>query len=245
MTSDFIPKDVIDILRTDLSLKVHTIIELLKEKYGYTVSYMRAWMGKQKAIAEIFYDREKSYSEMPHFMTVLQHSNPGSVVHWYPPPITPTGYMQFQIVFWAFKPSIHGFKHCRHVLTIDGTHLYGKYKGTLLVAMGSDANNQIFHVAFAVIEFENGESWPWFIGCIREFVTNRELCVISNRHVGIVKAMNEVGSTWEEPYAHHRQCIRHLASNVHTHFKDIHRKICLSGPHGNIRKRSLMVGSRR
>ncbi|CAH9101750.1 unnamed protein product [Cuscuta europaea] len=121
MTSDFIAKDVIDILRTDPSLKVHTVIEMLKEKYGYTVSYKRAWMGKQKAIAEIF-GWEKSYSELPHFMTALQHSNPGTVVHWYPPPITPTGYMQFQRVFWAFKPSIHGFKHCRPVLTIDGTH---------------------------------------------------------------------------------------------------------------------------
>ncbi|RVW53212.1 Serine/threonine-protein phosphatase 7 long form-like [Vitis vinifera] len=36
----------------------------------------------------------------------------------------------FQRVFWAFHPSIEGFKHCRPVLTIDGTHLYGKYKGT-------------------------------------------------------------------------------------------------------------------
>ncbi|CAH9115786.1 unnamed protein product [Cuscuta europaea] len=132
--------------------------------------------------------------------------------------------MQFQRVFWAFKPSIHGFKHCRPILTIDGTHLYGKYKGTLLVAMSCDANNQIFPVAFAVVESENGDSWPWFMVCIRQFVTNRELCVIYDQHGGIVRAMNEVGSTWEEPYAHHRLCICHLASNVHTHFKDIHLK---------------------
>ncbi|CAH9096263.1 unnamed protein product [Cuscuta europaea] len=167
---------------------------------------------------------EKSYSELPHFMTALQHSNLGTVVHWYPPPSSFTGYMQFQRVFWAFKLSIHDFKHCRPILTIDGTHLYGKYKGTLLVAMGSDANNQLFLMAFAVVDSENGESWPWFMACKREFVTDRELCVIYDRHAGIVKAMNEVDNTWEEPYAHHRLCIRHLASNVHTHFKDTHLK---------------------
>ena len=39
----------------------------------------------------------------------------------------------FQRVFWAFAPSIKAFAHYRPVLSIDGTHLYGKYKGTLLL----------------------------------------------------------------------------------------------------------------
>ena len=61
----------------------------------------------------------------------------------------------FQRVFWAFHPSIKGFKHCHHVLTIDGTHLYGKYKGTVMIAMGCDGNNQLFPHAFALTEGEN------------------------------------------------------------------------------------------
>ena len=47
----------------------------------------------------------------------------------------------FQRVFWTFHPSIEGFKRCRPVLGIDGTHLYGKYKNTLMIAMGGDENN--------------------------------------------------------------------------------------------------------
>ena len=58
----------------------------------------------------------------------------------------------FQHVFWAFTPSIQGFTHYRPILSIDGTHLYGKYKGTLLIAMGCDGNNQLFPLAFSIIE---------------------------------------------------------------------------------------------
>ncbi|KAL6324769.1 hypothetical protein AAG906_018296 [Vitis piasezkii] len=58
----------------------------------------------------------------------------------------------FQRVFWTFHPSIKGFKHCQLVLSIDGTHLYGKYKGTLMIVMGCDGNNQLFPLAFALRE---------------------------------------------------------------------------------------------
>ena len=56
----------------------------------------------------------------------------------------------FQRVFWSFKSSIEGFEHCRPVISIDGTHLYGMYKATLLIAMGCDGNNQLFPLAFII-----------------------------------------------------------------------------------------------
>ena len=56
-------------------------------------------------------------------------------------------------------------------MSIDGTHLYGKYKGKLLIDMGCDANNQLFPFAFAITEGENTDSWGWFLACIRNEVT--------------------------------------------------------------------------
>ena len=64
----------------------------------------------------------------------------------------------FQRVFWLFKPSIEGFEHCRPVLSIDGTHLYGKYKSTLMIVMKCDGNNHLFPLAFAISEGENFDS---------------------------------------------------------------------------------------
>nr|GEW75058.1 putative F-box/LRR-repeat protein 23 [Tanacetum cinerariifolium] len=38
-------------------------------------------------------------------------------------------------IFSDFNPSIKGFEHCRHEISIDGTHLYGKYKGKMMIAI--------------------------------------------------------------------------------------------------------------
>ena len=127
----------------------------------------------------------------------------------------------FQRVFWSFKPSIEGFQHCRPVMSIDGTHLYGKYKGKLLIAMGCDENNQLFPLAFAITEGENTDSWGWFLACIRNRVTQRTgICVISYRHPGIMATMVDPHLGWATPFAYHRICMRHFAGNFMTRFKD-------------------------
>ena len=56
----------------------------------------------------------------------------------------------FQHVFWSFKSSIEGVEHCHPVLSIDSTHLYRKYKDTLMIAMRCDGNNQLFPLTFAI-----------------------------------------------------------------------------------------------
>ena len=94
-------------------------------------------------------------------------------------------------MFWSFKPSIEGFEHCCTVLSIDGTQLYGKYKGTSLIAMGSNENNKLFPLTFSITEGDNIDSWGWFLACIRNRVTQRTgICVISDRHPGIMAAMS-------------------------------------------------------
>ena len=106
-------------------------------------------------------------------------------------------------------------------MSIDGTHLYGKYKGKLLIAMRCDGNNQLFPLTFSIIEGENTDSWGWFLACIRNRVTQRMgICVISYRHPGIMAAMADPHLGWAAPFAYHRICMRHFASNFMTRFKD-------------------------
>ena len=57
-------------------------------------------------------------------------------------------------VYWAFAPCIAAFQYCRPVISIDGTHLYGKYKGVLMIAMATDANQKVLPLAFAVVDKE-------------------------------------------------------------------------------------------
>ena len=106
-------------------------------------------------------------------------------------------------------------------MSIDGTHLYGKYKDKLLIAMGCDGNNQLFPLPFVIIEGENTNSWGWFLACIKNRVTQRTgICVISDRHLGIMAVMTDPHLGWAASSAYHRICMRHLASNFMTRFKD-------------------------
>lgn len=52
---------------------------------------------------------------------------------------------------------------CRPILGVDGTHLRGPYPGICLTAVGKDGNNNLYPVAYAVVEAENKDSWAWFL----------------------------------------------------------------------------------
>jgi hypothetical protein len=44
------------------------------------------------------------------------------------------------------------------VLSIDGTFLLGKYEGTMLIAIGIDADSQLVPLAVVIVEKENNGS---------------------------------------------------------------------------------------
>ena len=139
-------------IKAQFTLSIVSIQATIIEKFGYEISYRKALVRKHKALTILFGDFHKSYPELPRFFMALEHANPRCVVTWK----TFDSHMHntevFQCAFWAFHPSIEGFNHCRPILSIDGTHLYGKYKGTLMIVMGCDGNNQLLPQAFAITE---------------------------------------------------------------------------------------------
>ncbi|KAL9685796.1 hypothetical protein QQ045_023249 [Rhodiola kirilowii] len=94
-----------------------------------------------------------------------------------------------------------------------------------MIAVTFDVENEILPIAYALVESENVESWKWFMMCIRNGVTQRQgLCIISDRHIGIIRVMKE--DDWMPPKAYHRICIRHFASNLNQKVKCIaHRDL--------------------
>ena len=64
--------------------------------------------------------------------------------------------------------------------------IYGPYVGVLLSATAVDGFNYILPLAF---EAENLSSCEWFMERVRSVVGRRhKICVISDRHVGIIAA---------------------------------------------------------
>jgi transposase-like protein len=106
---------------------------------------------------------------------------------------TRNGREVFGRAFWAFGQSIKAFKWCRLVVTIDGTFLTSKFEGTLLICIGTDAEDQLVPLAFAIVQKEDTSSWSWFLKLVRQVVIGleRDVCVISNRHAGILNAVQD------------------------------------------------------
>jgi hypothetical protein len=119
--------------------------------------------------------------------------------------------------FWTFELCMEAFKYCCNVLSIDDTFLMGKYEGTMLIVLGIDADRQLVPLAFAIVEKENNGSWGWFLRLVRRVVVGpgREICVISDRHAGILNDMREV--ILNHSRVHHHWCTRHLAQNLIKH----------------------------
>lgn len=50
LTSEFVCNAILDLIRVNPSLKIKAIVQILKEKFHFTITCKRAWMAKQKAI---------------------------------------------------------------------------------------------------------------------------------------------------------------------------------------------------
>ncbi|KAL9688732.1 hypothetical protein QQ045_033156 [Rhodiola kirilowii] len=198
----------------------------MRSKYGYKISYIKAWKARQKAFVYLFGEWEESFTKLPAYMGVLKETNPDGIVYWDKLTLD-SGNASVNRVFWAFSPAIDRFTHWRPVISIDATHLNGKWKGVLIIVVALDAENEILPLAYALVESENIDSWKWFMTCIRNGVTQREgLCIISDRHAGIIRVMEE--DDWKPSKAYHRICIRHFASNFNIKVKCMVKKALLT-----------------
>ncbi|KAM3251480.1 hypothetical protein P3L10_005550 [Capsicum annuum] len=102
------------------------------------------------------------------------------------------------------------YAHMRNVITVDGTHLYGKYGGILLSAVAQDTENYIFLIAFCVVDKESDASWTFFFQKLKSIIEDEpDLCVISDRHISIANDFFRVYSR-----AHHGLCMRRLTKNL-------------------------------
>lgn len=116
----------------------------------------------------------------------------------------------------AIGASIEGWKHCRPNISIDGTFLKCKYIWTLLTASRVDGNNQIFPLAFSIVDSKNDVSWRWSFENIKNSFGEREgLVIISDRHLSIPKGVMNVF-----PTAEYCVCQRHLLQNIKLIYKD-------------------------
>ncbi|XP_050875705.1 uncharacterized protein LOC127079353 [Lathyrus oleraceus] len=227
LSSEMISKSIMELVNRDASLMVKVIIAHVAEKYRYIISYKKAWIAKCKAIESLYGNWETSYNDLSQWILVMKTYLPGTIIEFQSLLVISNDGSHlgdqriFHRLFGAFRPCIRGFAYCKPIVQVDGTWLYGKYIGTLLMDVAQDGNGNIFPIAFALVESETKDAWSFFLKNLRIHVTPQEnLCLISDRHESIKSAYDNPENGWQYPPSSHVYCIRHIAQNFMREIKD-------------------------
>ncbi|KAK8697017.1 hypothetical protein V6N13_113181 [Hibiscus sabdariffa] len=130
-------------------------------------------------------------------------------------------------VVWGARLNPHDpLDNTWQIKTINSQHSCSKeyknlnlsryHQGHLLVAVGIDANDCIYPIAFAVVDSENHSSWCWFLEILTEdleLTNSHYVSFMTDRQKGLVEGLSEVF-----PYSEHRTCVRHLYMNFKLKF---------------------------
>uniref|UniRef100_I1R376 Transposase MuDR plant domain-containing protein n=1 Tax=Oryza glaberrima TaxID=4538 RepID=I1R376_ORYGL len=236
LTAAFVAQMVYSKVVRKTSLSPFTIMHDVEKEYGYEISYDKAWRAKQKALEMRFGTYEDSYHNLPPLLEVMQARNPGTHMAILDE-VNEYGENVLRRAFWSFGCMIEAFRNCIPLLCVDGTFMTGKYRGTILTAIGVDADSHVVPVAFAFVESENTSSWLWFLRHIKMCVVENRpnVCVLHDRHAGLLSAIQklqeDVTQSVPWPDLHSRWCMRHFGANFYRQFRskrlmDLFKKLC-------------------
>lgn len=90
---------------------------------------------------------------LPWWMAVMHHFIPGTIVKWDHKGACHVNLREavFNHVFWACKLCIDAQDHMKLIIQVNGTHLYGQNKGTLLIMITQDGDNNNLPLAFSIV----------------------------------------------------------------------------------------------
>ena len=135
---------------------------------------------------------------------------------------------RFQRMYICLGALKQGWKQgCRPLLGLDGCFTKGYHIGQLLTAIGVDLNNQMYPVAYALVEAETKDTWGWFLeqlGADLELNNSFGIVWISDKQKGLIDAIAE-----GFPNSEHRFCVKHMYNNFKAEHKGLILKQILWG----------------
>ncbi|CAJ2671965.1 unnamed protein product [Trifolium pratense] len=203
-------KKFMSILRHTPNMKIRALQDEARTRWSVMLSRHQVYRAKTKALEMIEGGCIDQYKHLRSYGDELMTSNRGSTViikseMGVDGPVFLRMYVCFQASKTAFVTC------CRPLIGLDGCFLKGLYGGQLLTAVGKDGNNQMFPIAFAIVEAENKDSWSWFVQLLLEDlnkIQSRRWSFISDQQKGLVDTLKGIDANVE-----HRFCVKHLYGN--------------------------------
>ncbi|CAJ2628837.1 unnamed protein product [Trifolium pratense] len=208
--TNYLAKKFVSTLRHTPEMKVKGLIALAIEKWGVKLSHDQAYRAKLKAIEIIQGAGRDQFIYLRSYADELRESNRNStvIIQCDMANVGPI----FQRIYVCLEACKAAFAFtCRPLIGLDACFLKGEHGGQLMAAVGQDGNNQMFPIAYAVVEAETKESWQWFLNLLLEDLNNvqpSQYAFISDQQKGLVPAIQNLGNHVEQ-----RLCVKHLRDN--------------------------------
>ncbi|CAN1221849.1 hypothetical protein LINGRAPRIM_LOCUS415 [Linum grandiflorum] len=168
-TASWIAKNFIGKFRIYPNMEPEQILQEVKAAYDIDVSLKVCSNAKAEAKKMLEGTLIESYKKLRAYILQLKKSDPEGKFVVEVEPVAGQEYVHFQRMYVGFSCLKKGFLNgCRKFFALDGCFLKGEVKGMILSAVAKDGTNQMFPIAWAVVESENRSSWLWFVSLLQE-----------------------------------------------------------------------------
>ncbi|KAL4302080.1 hypothetical protein GQ457_10G012300 [Hibiscus cannabinus] len=212
--ADFIlvGKHFLSKLRIVPNLKLIEMIKLAREELSVEINKDCCQKAKKWALEHIRGSVVHEFNRLFDYMYVLWSADPNGNIELMVERPTVDEKPKFRRLYVCFSALKEAFKkYCRQVISLNGCFLKGSFQGEILSTVGRDSNDQIFPIAWAMVEVENRDTWAWFLNNIRmdlELENGEKVTLISDMQKGLLE---EVPLCL--PNVEHRFCARHMYAN--------------------------------
>lgn len=182
------------------------------------VSKQMAYRAKREALRVIEGGIREQFARVRDYGMELMRVDPSTTVDIKCDYNNPKQLPVFKRMYICLGALKKGFKAgCRSIIGLDGCHLKSVFGGQLLTAVGVDANNTTWVIAYAMVEMESKDSWVWFLNLLAKDLSIKDDGVgwtfISDKQKGLLPAFDQV-----IPLADHRFCVMHMWTNFNKLF---------------------------
>ncbi|XP_050216383.1 uncharacterized protein LOC126667453 [Mercurialis annua] len=208
----WIAQKYIEQFRADPNWCLSGIIQAVKSNQKASIGRVCALRAKHIALLKLNGDEAEQMKMLNDYRLELVRTHPNSTV------LFKRSLGVFKGMYVCLAPLRDGFMAgCRRVISIDGCWLKGLYGGQLLAAVGIDANDCTYPVAWCVVDSETKENWMWFLSLLADDLpinNSYGWCFMSDRQKGLIPAIETLF-----PHAEHRFCVRHILCNFRKSYK--------------------------
>ncbi|CAN1167846.1 hypothetical protein LINPERHAP2_LOCUS27483 [Linum perenne] len=155
-THKWIAKRYLCRFKIDPELNTKNLVTEMYQTYDIHVSNRVCVLAKNEAKRMLEGSLNDAYAKLRPYLLQLKKADPEGRFVMEVDPVAGQEYVLFKRIYIGFSCLKKGYlMGCRKLFALDGCFLKGEVKGMILTAVGKDGNNQMFPIAWAVVEGEN------------------------------------------------------------------------------------------